>query len=126
MTKPSVARSRLIPSKKSNRTKRLWVLGPHSDKMVKIQELLARAGEPFVYAQIFLQGTGLCARVNKENSCDREAFADVGQSAPMRIYCIDCGPKIKPRQKTPSSYVRFPDYNMVETVENEVVRLNRR
>jgi hypothetical protein len=48
--------------------KRIWVLGASSDEMFHVENLLTEAGEPFVYALIFLPDSGLTARVSEENA----------------------------------------------------------
>lgn len=105
-------------------TKRIWVLGAFSNEMADVENLLTKADEPFVYACIFLPGSGRTARVSKENAHSIDAYANVKACVLRRAYFIECSARLN-SQKEPSISISFSGPDIAEQVANELARLGR-
>ena len=102
--------------------KRIWVLGASSDEMFHVENLLTEAGEPFVYALIFLPNSGLTARVSEENAHSIEAFAYVGTPVPRRVYFVECVARLNSTKESSIS-ISFSGSDVVRQVADELRRL---
>jgi hypothetical protein len=92
--------------------------------MFHVENLLTEAGEPFVYALIFLPDSGLTARVSESNAHSIEVFADVGTPVPWRVYFVECADRLKSAEEPPIS-TSFYGSDVVRQVADELKRLSR-